>query len=116
MNLAVLSLAALAQETRLEIFRLLVQAGSDGLPAGRIGEQLSLPGATLSFHLNQLKHAGLITFHREGRSLIYRAHYDAMNDLIAYLTENCCEGEQSGCVVSPCVSPSMPKPKRSPRP
>ncbi len=90
---ALAALAALAQESRLDVFRLLVQAGADGLPAGHIAEQLSLPSATLSFHLNQLKHAGLITFRRESRSLIYTAEYAAMNDLLAFLTENCCGGE-----------------------
>lgn len=94
---AVASLAALAQESRLKIFRLLVQAGNNGLPAGRIGETLGLPPATLSFHLNQLKHAGLATFRREGRSLIYAADYSAMNALMAYLTENCCAGDDAAC-------------------
>jgi len=90
---AIAALAALAQESRLDIFRLLVQAGPDGLPAGQIAERLNLPAATLSFHLNQLKHAGLITFRRASRSLIYAAAYPAMNDLLGYLTENCCQGE-----------------------
>lgn len=96
------ALAALAQETRLDIFRLLVQAGADGMPAGRIGERLGLPSATLSFHLNQLKQARLITFRREGRSLIYAAEYTAMNGLLAYLTENCCRGDASACAVAAC--------------
>jgi len=86
------ALAALAQETRLDIYRLLVQAGPPGLAAGRIGERLGLPGATLSFHLAQLRHAGLVTQRRESRSLIYAAHYPTMNGLVAYLTENCCRG------------------------
>ncbi len=84
------ALAALAQETRLEIYRLLVQAGEGGLAAGKIGEELGLPSATLAFHLKELKHAGLVTFTREGRSLIYAAVYPTMNGLLAYLTENCC--------------------------
>jgi DNA-binding transcriptional ArsR family regulator len=96
------ALGALAQESRLDIFRLLVRAGTDGMPAGQIGERLGLPSATLSFHLNHLKHAGLITFRREGRSLIYAAGYAAMNDLLAYLTENCCQGDASACGVSVC--------------
>ena len=99
---AIAALAALAQESRLDIFRLLVQAGTDGMPAGQIGERLGLPSATLSFHLNQLKHAGLITFRREGRSLIYVAEYDAMNSLLAYLTENCCQGDPSACGIAVC--------------
>lgn len=86
------ALAALAQSSRLDIFRLLVQAGGEGMPAGQIGERLELPSATLSFHLAQLRQAGLVTFRREGRSLIYAAEYDAMNALIGFLTENCCQG------------------------
>ena len=96
---AVAALAALAQDTRLDVFRLLVQVGAEGLPAGAIGERLDLPSATLSFHLNQLRHAGLVTFRREGRSLIYVAEYCAMNALLAYLTENCCQGDPSVCGV-----------------
>lgn len=99
---AIAALAALAQESRLDIFRLLVQAGPEGLPAGQIGERLGLPSATLSFHLNQLKHAGLVTFRRESRSLIYMAQYPAMNALLGYLTENCCQGDPVGCGVGVC--------------
>ena len=94
---AIAALAALAQESRLDIFRLLVQAGIDGMPAGQIGERLGLPSATLSFHLSHLKHAGLVTFKREGRSLIYAAEYAAMNGLLGYLTENCCQGDPMAC-------------------
>lgn len=93
-------LAALAQDTRLDIFRLLVQAGNEGRPVGHIGEKLGLPSATLSFHLNQLKHAGLVTFRREGRSLIYMADFAAMSGLMAYLTENCCGGQAADCGVT----------------
>jgi len=93
----VAALAALAQETRLDIYRLLVQAGPTGLPAGRIAERLRLPLPTLSFHLAQLKHARLATARREGRSIIYAANYPAMNRLIAYLTENCCSGDGAAC-------------------
>lgn len=99
---AIAALAALAQETRLDVFRLLVQAGVDGLPAGQVGERLNLPAATLSFHLNQLRHAGLVTFRREGRSLIYVAEYGAMNGLLAYLTENCCQGDAAACGADVC--------------
>jgi DNA-binding transcriptional ArsR family regulator len=94
------ALAALAQETRLDIYRLLVQAGDAGVPAGKISEQLGLPSATLTFHLKELKHAGLATYTREGRSLIYTAVYPAMNGLLAYLTANCCQGNPSACGVS----------------
>ena len=99
---AIAALAALAQESRLDIFRLLVQAGAEGLPAGQIGERLGLPSATLSFHLSQLKQAGLATFRREGRSLIYAAAYPAMNGLLAYLTENCCRGDPAACGLDAC--------------
>jgi ArsR family transcriptional regulator, arsenate/arsenite/antimonite-responsive transcriptional repressor len=102
---AIAALGALAQESRLDIFRLLVQSGAEGLPAGQIGERLGLPSATLSFHLNQLRHAGLVTFRREGRSLIYAAEYPAMNDLIGFLTENCCQG--TGCGVPKTVTTPM---------
>jgi ArsR family transcriptional regulator len=89
---AIAALAALAQPSRLDVFRLLVQAGPDGVPAGQIAERLQLPAATLSFHLNQLRHAGLVSCRRESRSLIYAAAYPTMNALLAYLTENCCQG------------------------
>lgn len=96
---AIAALGALAQETRLDMFRLLVQTGPEGMAAGNIGERLGLPSATLSFHLSQLRQAGLVTFRREGRSLIYTAKYSAMNTLLGYLTENCCRGETVGCGV-----------------
>ena len=84
------SLGALAQERRLELFRLLVTAGPAGLPAGVIAEKLAVLPSSLSFHLQQLVHAGLITQRRLSRQLIYSAEYGAMNALLAYLTENCC--------------------------
>src|SRR5271166_2337729 len=87
---AIAALAALAQETRLDLFRLLVTVGPAGLPAGVIAERLGVLPASLSFHLAQLAHAGLITQRRLGRQLIYSAEYGAMNELLAYLTENCC--------------------------
>ena len=86
------ALAALAQETRIDIFRLLVQKGPAGLPAGAIGKRLKQPSPTLSFHLNQLRFAGLVTSRRVSRSIIYAANFAAMNDVIGYLTENCCGG------------------------
>ena len=91
------ALGALAQETRLDLFRLLVQKGPAGMAAGDIGERLGLPSPTLSFHLNQLRFAGLITSRRESRSIIYRANFKAMNGLLAYLTENCCGGRPELC-------------------
>jgi DNA-binding transcriptional ArsR family regulator len=92
----VAALAALAQEHRLAVFRALVQAGRGGMAAGAIAERLGVPASSLSFHLAQLRHAGLITQRREGRSLIYAADYAAMNGLVGYLMENCCGG--AGCV------------------
>ena len=92
-KIAVISaLAALAQETRLVVFRLLVRAGPEGLSAGAIAEELELPSATLSFHLKELKNAGLALCEREGRSLIYSADCPAMLEILKYLTENCCQG------------------------
>ena len=87
---AIAALAALAQETRLELFRLLVACGPAGLPAGVIAEKVGVLPSSLSFHLQQLVHAGLITQRRLSRQIIYSAEYGAMNELMAYLTENCC--------------------------
>jgi ArsR family transcriptional regulator len=97
------ALGALAQETRLDIFRLLVQKGPEGLPAGEIGTRLGQPSPTLSFHLNQLRFAGLVSSRRASRSIIYSANFKAMNDLLAYLTENCCGGRAELC--SPAAAP-----------
>jgi ArsR family transcriptional regulator, arsenate/arsenite/antimonite-responsive transcriptional repressor len=101
------ALGALAQETRLEIFRLLVQKGPAGLPAGEIGDRLGQPSPTLSFHLNQLRFAGLVTSRRESRSIIYAANFKAMNELLAYLTENCCGGQPEICAPDPPVQASV---------
>jgi DNA-binding transcriptional ArsR family regulator len=92
MTQAVDALAALAQETRLRIHRLLVEAGPQGLPAGRIGEELDLAPATLSFHLSHLARAGLAQSRPDGRFIIYSADFRAMKALVGYLTENCCGG------------------------
>ena len=86
------ALGALAQEHRLAAFRLLVQAGVDGLAAGAIADRLGVPASSMSFHLAQLGHAGLVSQRRQSRSIIYTADYAAMNRLMGYLTENCCEG------------------------
>ena len=107
---AIAALVALGHETRLDIFRLLMQAGPKGLAAGQIGERLALPPATLSFHLSQLKHADLVTFRRESRSLIYSAGYPVMNALLAYMTENCCQGAAASCEAA---TPSTCQPKGS---
>ena len=89
---AVRSLAALAQEVRLRVFRALVVAGQEGLTPGGLSEQLGIAPNTLSFHLKELTHAGLVSQERQGRNLIYRASFATMNDLLAYLTKNCCQG------------------------
>jgi DNA-binding transcriptional ArsR family regulator len=102
-NAAVVALGALAQEHRLALFRLLVQAGEDGMAAGAIAERLGIPNSSLSFHLAQLRGAGLISQERQHRSLIYRASYPAMNGLVDYLTENCCGG--AGCAAAAPLSP-----------
>jgi len=99
------ALSALAQEHRLEIFRFLVREGIQGVPAGQIGEKLKIPLSTLSFHLSQLKNAGLINCRRESRTLFYSANYLSMNELMAYLTENCCQGNFESCDIPvACVS------------
>lgn len=92
MNEAVKALDSLAHETRLGIFRALVQAGSSGLSVGQINESMQVAGPTLSFHLKELTHAGLVSSRQEGRFIFYRANYETMNGLLAYLTENCCQG------------------------
>jgi ArsR family transcriptional regulator, arsenate/arsenite/antimonite-responsive transcriptional repressor len=118
-NDAISALAALAQENRLDVFRLLVGSGASGLPAGQIGERLGIAAPTLSFHLAQLRHAGLVQVRREGRSLIYAADYDGMNGLMEFLTDNCCNGDPSVCAVPRCTprSPTIArrKPARSVR-
>jgi DNA-binding transcriptional ArsR family regulator len=102
------ALAALAQESRLAIFRLLVQQGPEGLAAGEIAERLRLPGATLSFHLKELAHAGLVSARQAGRFNYYSANYPTMNGLIGYLTENCCQGASCGV---PCCPDSRLDPE-----
>lgn len=98
---AVAALGALAQEHRLALFRLLVQAGAEGMAAGGIAQSLDVPNSSLSFHLAQLSKAGLIAHERRHRSLIYRADYEAMNALVAYLMENCCAGAADGGACGP---------------
>ncbi len=99
------ALAALAQVNRLQVFRHLVVAGKPGATPGQLGEALSLPNATLSFHLKELLNAGLVDQERAGRNLIYRVQIDQMNCLLTYLTENCCQG-QEGCLESACCTTS----------
>ena len=105
---AVVALASLAQEHRLALFRLLVQAGPDGLAAGALAQTLGVPNSSLSFHLAHLTRAGLIGQRREGRSLIYTANYDAMNALVGFLTENCCGGAD-------CAPARQPLPSQAKR-
>lgn len=104
---AIAALGALAQEHRLALFRLLVQAGKDGMPAGAIADALGVPNSSLSFHLAQLHRAGLIAQERQHRSLIYRADYGAMNALVAYLMENCCAGAGCGAGAAAVDTPSQ---------
>ncbi|QYR52842.1 ArsR/SmtB family transcription factor [Lysobacter soyae] len=108
---ALAGLAALGHETRLRAFRDLVAAGTEGRTVGNLRERLNVPAATLTAHLNVLRHAGLVSDSREGRSIHVTANYKAMNQLIDYLTENCCEGS-GGCGPAPvCPSPKAKKTK-----
>jgi ArsR family transcriptional regulator, arsenate/arsenite/antimonite-responsive transcriptional repressor len=102
---ALTALSALSQETRLDLFRLLVTVGPDGLSAGIIADRLGVLPASLTFHLKELQHAGMITQRRLGRQLIYAAEYGAMNDLLGYLSENCCgQGVSTAPVCDPAAS------------
>ena len=94
---SIAALAALAQDSRLAVYRLLVQIGPSGMPPSKIGEQLGIPPSSLSFHLKELTHANLVTSKQEGRFVIYAANFTTMNGLIGFLTENCCGG-------NPCIS------------
>ena len=105
----VAALAALAQDSRLEVFRLLVQAGPDGMPAGGVATSLGLAPNTLTFHFDRLRQAGLVTVRRDGRSMIYAACFDTMNALIGFLTENCCGGAPDLC------APAVSKPAKAKR-
>jgi len=98
---ALTALIGLAQETRLDIFRLLVEQGPEGMSAGEIAEKLKLANATLSFHLKELSHAGLVVARQEGRFIFYSANFTTMNGLVGYLTENCCRGATCDIACSP---------------
>ena len=101
---AVAALAALAQDNRLDVYRLLVQAGPEGMPAGAIADALKLAPNTLSFHFDRLRAAGLVTVRRDGRSMIYAARFDTVNALVGFLTENCCGGAAHLCApVAQCA-------------
>jgi len=123
-NDAIGALAALAQDTRLAVFRLLVREGAEGLPAGAIAERLGIPAPTLSFHLAQLVRAGLALARRDGRTIHYAANYGGMNALLTYLTEDCCQGRPEicggavariGCGPSATLSTDDPPSVRKPR-
>ena len=101
------ALAALSQENRLDTYRLLVQAGPNGVSAGEIAAALGLPPNTLSFHFDRLRQAGLVTVRRNGRSMIYAARYDTMNALIGFLTENCCGGQPERCAPAAACAPGI---------
>jgi DNA-binding transcriptional ArsR family regulator len=102
---AVVALTALAQESRLHVLRLLVPAGPLGLPAGEIAETLGIPAATLTFHLKEMTHAGLIEWRREGRSIIYSLRCDAMRELLTFLAKDCCKGRPELCGPGGCRPP-----------
>jgi len=118
-----MALAALAQETRLAVFRLLIEAGPEGLPAGRIGEVLEVPGATLSFHLKELARAGLVSSRQEKQFIYYAVDFERMAELMTFLTQNCCRGMPQECLTvvetalgrccPPQSKPKKPKQKRS---
>ena len=106
------ALSALAQESRLAIFRLLVQEGPDGLRAGEVGQRLGIPANSLSFHLTRLRYAGLVTARRNGRQIIYAVDYEATQTLMGFLTENCCRRSTEGCSSACPETVSRPKRKR----
>jgi ArsR family transcriptional regulator, arsenate/arsenite/antimonite-responsive transcriptional repressor len=105
----VAALAALAQDNRLDVFRLLVQAGPEGMPAGAVANALDLAPNTLTFHFDRLRQAGLVTVHREGRLMIYAARFETMNALLGFLTENCCGGAPEKCVPAVGCKPTRGK-------
>jgi ArsR family transcriptional regulator len=107
------ALAALAQDNRLDVYRLLVQAGPEGMSAGSVASALKLAPNTLTFHFDRLREAGLVTVRRDGRSMIYAARFDTMNALLGYLTENCCQRKSDQGVPVECKAPisSVSRPK-----
>ena len=112
---AVTALAALAQESRLRVFRLLVQSGTDGIAAGEIASCLEIPPATLSFHLKELAHAGLVSSRREGRSIIYMVKVTGISDLMGFLTKDCCQGRPELCIPGSCNDKRRSTSRNSPK-
>ena len=110
---AVAILSALAQDNRLDVFRLLVEAGPEGMPAGHLAASLKVPPSALTFHLDRLREAGLITVRRDGRSMIYAARVTAMNALVSYLTDHCCQGRPELCRPARAVAPRKPNKVRA---
>jgi ArsR family transcriptional regulator, arsenate/arsenite/antimonite-responsive transcriptional repressor len=106
---AVAALSALAQDNRLDVFRLLVEAGPEGMPAGGVAAALDLAPNTLTFHFDRLRQAGLVTVRREGRSMIYAARFETMNALLGFLTENCCRGAPERCKPVAACRPTRAK-------
>ena len=109
---ALAALAALAQDNRLDVFRLLVEAGREGMAAGSVAEALKLAPNTLTFHFDRLRDAGLVTVRRDGRSMIYTARYDTMNALLGYLTENCCRRHAEQCAATANAIPTPARARR----
>ena len=111
---ALAALAALAQDNRLDVFRALVQAGPEGLPAGQVAAMLAIAPNTLTFHFDRLREAGLVTVRRDGRSMIYAARFATMNALLAFLTENCCGGAPEICAPVAVCKPTPTKRRKVP--
>lgn len=109
---AVRALSALAQETRLQVFRRLVQQGASGLAAGEIAEHLGISPATLSFHLKELAHAKLVSARQDGRFIFYAANFAEMNRLLGYLTDNCCAADGGSCTPAACAASPVGKKSR----
>lgn len=110
---AIAALGALAQRNRLDVFRLLVECGPQGMPAGSVATALKLAPNTLTFHFDRLREAGLVTVRRNGRSMIYAARFDIMNELLAYLTENCCQGRADQCMPAKTTLPKVHRKERA---
>ncbi len=111
---AISALAALAQQNRLDVFRLLVQAGPEGMPAGAVANALQLAPNTLTFHFDRLRQARLVSSRREGRSIIYAAQFETMNALLGFLTDDCCGGQPEKCKPVAVCKPARSKRSRVP--